>query len=107
MLLVYIKEAHALDGRAAMPGPGLAMVEEPETDEERSAIATRCFASTGLEAIPAVVDGIDDRVAGLYAAAPDRLYVVDAEGHVAYRGGRGPFGFSVDEAEEALRSLLP
>jgi hypothetical protein len=36
---------------------------------------------------------------------PDRLYIIDAAGRVAYKGGRGPFGFKPGEMEQALLML--
>src|SRR5262249_43155093 len=33
---------------------------------------------------------------------PDRLYVIGRDGRVVYKGGRGPFGFSTGEMEQAL-----
>ena len=41
-----------------------------------------------------------------YAALPDRLYVVDADGRIAYRSGPGPMGFRSDDFEQAIRALL-
>ena len=37
---------------------------------------------------------------------PDRMYVIDSAGRVAYKGGRGPFGFKPGEMEQALVMLL-
>jgi hypothetical protein len=37
---------------------------------------------------------------------PSRLYVIDAEGKVAYKAGRGPFGFKPGEMEQALAMTL-
>ena len=56
--------------------------------------------------MPLVVDGMDDRVGHAYSGMPDRLYVIDPDGRVAYKGGRGPFGFKVGEMEQALVMLL-
>jgi len=53
-----------------------------------------------------VVDAIDNRVAESYRAEPNRLYVVDRKGRVAYRGGPGPFGFNPSEMEQTLVLLL-
>ena len=55
---------------------------------------------------PLVVDEIDNRVGETYAAIPDRLYVIDREGRIAYRGGPGPFGFNPSEMEQSLLLLL-
>ena len=49
---------------------------------------------------------MDNKVNRAYAAAPDRLYLVGKDGRVAYRGGRGPFGFKPDELEAAIRREL-
>ena len=59
-----------------------------------------------LEELPALVDDVDDAVNSAYSAWPDRLYLVDVDGRIAYQGGRGPFGFAPDELEVAIRSLL-
>jgi hypothetical protein len=37
-----------------------------------------------------------------FAAWPERIYVIEAGGRVAFKGGMGPFGF---EPEKAVRSL--
>ena len=105
-LVVYIREAHALDGRSPLRKGGLPLVEEPVTLRERNALATVCLTKTALEGIPAVVDGIDNAVDKAYAAAPDRLYLIGKDGIVVYRGGRGPFGFLPLELEKAIREEL-
>src|SRR5262249_14126891 len=72
---------------------------------ERVDIATKC-SSTLEMSIPLVVDRLDDRVGHTYSGMPDRLYVIDREGRVAYKGGRGPFGFKTREMEQSLLMLL-
>jgi hypothetical protein len=37
---------------------------------------------------------------------PDRLYLIDRTGRVAYKGGRGPFGFKPPELGQAIAMLL-
>ena len=56
--------------------------------------------------VPLIVDGIDNRVGEAYSGFPDRLYLIDTDGKVAYKGGRGPFGFIPQELEQALLLLL-
>jgi hypothetical protein len=56
--------------------------------------------------MPLLIDEMDDRVGHAYSGMPDRLYVIDRGGRVAYKGGRGPFGFKVGEMEQALALLL-
>jgi len=104
--VVYIREAHALDGRAPLGGSGMPIVEEPITMAEREKVAAVCMTRLELEPIPALVDGMDNRVNDAYAAAPDRLYLVGRDGKIAYRGGPGPFGFAPDELEAAIQKEL-
>ena len=101
-LVVYIREAHALDGRSPLTKGGLPLVEEPVTLEERNAVATVCLRRTDFDGMPAVVDGMDNATERAYAAAPDRLYLVAKDGTIAYQGGRGPFGFLPSELEAAI-----
>jgi hypothetical protein len=56
--------------------------------------------------IPVVVDDLNDPVGTAYSGMPARLYVIDAKGRVAYKSGRGPFGFKPGEAEQALAMAL-
>ena len=42
-----------------------------------------------------------------YTAWPDRLYVIDRDGRVAYKSKPGPFGFKPAEMEVALKKILP
>jgi hypothetical protein len=80
-------------------------VAQPKTAKERTAVARTCCDALGTT-MPMVVDGMDDRVGHLYSGMPDRLYVLDGDGRVAYKGGRGPFGFKVGEMEQSLAMLL-
>jgi len=56
--------------------------------------------------MPMVVDEMDDRVGHAYSGMPDRLYLLDRKGRIAYKSGRGPFGFKPGELEQALILLL-
>jgi len=100
---VYIREAHAIDSRSPMfNGP---VMEDPVSDEERIRAAGSCM--KGLDfTIPAIVDKIDDRVGLAYGGWPDRLYLVNKEGKIAYAGGQGPFNFHPDELERAIQAEL-
>ena len=80
-------------------------VAQPTTWTERKDVAARCC-STLKMTMPLLVDTLDDRVGHAYSGMPDRLYVLDAEGRVVYKGGRGPFGFKVGEMEQALVMTL-
>jgi len=79
--------------------------DQPKEVGERRSVAQNCCSRLSLS-IPCVVDSMDDRVDNLYASWPERIYVVDAKGRIAYAGKQGPWGFNVKETEHALRRVL-
>jgi Iodothyronine deiodinase len=80
-------------------------VKQPKDKAERCSVARTCCKSLGIT-MPMVVDDLDDHVGHLYSGMPDRLYVLDRQGRVAYKSGRGPFGFLPGEMEQALVMTL-
>jgi hypothetical protein len=104
--MVYVREAHPTDGwvMASNAKAGVA-VKQPTTYDER-ARACGLFAAKVKPSYPVLVDDVDDRVGHGYSAMPGRLYVIDANGKVAYKSGRGPFGFRSGEMEQALVMAL-
>lgn len=104
--VVYIREAHPLDGHSPLGGDGNPVVEEPLTLSERSDVAKVCMTKMELAPIPALLDNLDNAVEQAYAGHPDRLYLVGRDGNIAYRGGPGPGGFLPDELESAIQSEL-
>ncbi len=103
---MYIREAHPTDGRQAQANvqEGI-LIKDPKTLEERQKVAQE-FAAQFKVSLPILVDTIDDQVEKAYAGWPDRIYVIDAEGKVAYKGGPGPQGFRVAEVPPVLDKLL-
>ena len=79
-------------------------VKQPKTMEERVAVARTCYNKLGLT-FPAIIDDIDDEVEKAYAARPDRLYIVDKTGRIAYKGGKGPRGFKPQEMAQKLEKI--
>jgi type I thyroxine 5'-deiodinase len=57
--------------------------------------------------IPAVLDEFGNSTEQAFTAWPDRLYLLDAQGHVAYKSRPGPFGFHPDELRAALVKAFP
>ena len=103
---VYVREAHPTDGwRMSSNDRAGVSFAQPTSLTDRCDVATKCSATLKMT-IPLVVDGIDDRVGHLYSGMPDRLYLIDKHGRVAYKGGRGPFGFKPREMEQSLLMLL-
>jgi hypothetical protein len=99
-LMVYVREAHPSDGW----GMG-ADIKQPLTFDERVGVAQR-FCKRASPTIPVLVDEMNDPVGHAYSGMPSRLYVIDPKGVVAYKSGRGPFGFRVEEMEQALAMAL-
>jgi hypothetical protein len=80
-------------------------IAQPTTQEARNLVASKCCQALNLT-MPLLVDTIDDQVNRAYSGFPDRLYLIDREGKVAYKGGRGPFGYKPRELEQTLLMLL-
>jgi Iodothyronine deiodinase len=60
----------------------------------------------GIE-YPALVDDMGDSTERAYTAWPDRLYVIDRDGRVAFKSKPGPFGFHTEDVARTLEKLLP
>jgi hypothetical protein len=105
--MVYVREAHPDDGwKMESNTRAQVSVKQPVTFAERVAVCNQ-FRDRLKPTIPIVVDQIPDVVGHLYSGMPARMYVIDPQGKVAYKSGRGPFGFRVGEMEQALvMSLL-
>ena len=74
---------------------------QPKTTEDRVNIAGD-FVDRFHYEIPLYVDPIDDVANRAYAGWPERLYVVDENGTIAYKGKPGPFGYHPEEVEAWL-----
>ena len=101
---MYLREAHPADGWAGGKDELVKDIYQPKSFLERTKVAVQCCASLNIT-MPMVVDAMDDRVGHLYSGMPDRLYLIDAAGRVAYKGGRGPMGFKPGEMEQVLMLL--
>ena len=78
---------------------------DPRTFLERNTAAERCVRRLGIR-IPAVVDDMHDAVERSYSGWPDRLYVIDRDGHLAYKSDPGPYGFEPSRVEQSLQRLI-
>jgi type I thyroxine 5'-deiodinase len=58
----------------------------------------------GIE-FPALVDGIENSIEIAYTGWPDRLYVIDKNGRVAFKSDAGPFGFKTEQLANALAQV--
>jgi hypothetical protein len=51
------------------------------------------------------VDDIHNTAMACYAAWPERIYVIDTAGRIAYKGGLGPFYFEPEDVRDVLLGL--
>ncbi len=77
----------------------------PTTFAQRCAVEGTCATRLALR-IPAVIDDLENSTEEAYTAWPDRLYVIDRSGHVAYKSKPGPYGFKPAEMEVVLKQLI-
>lgn len=103
-VLVYVREAHALDEWVTKDN-----VADGIEVRQPAALDARCDAAAAMcgrldVTIPAVADTLDDRVSALYGAWPDRLYVLDEAGVVVHKAAVGPFGFKPEDVRQVLMS---
>ena len=80
-------------------------LKQPLDNGQRRVIAETCQKHLDLK-IPFLVDTIDDQVGSTYSGMPNRLYLIDQQGRIAFKNGRGPFGFHPRQLEQALVLLL-
>jgi Iodothyronine deiodinase len=105
--IVYIQEAHPIDAWQVEDNlEDDVLVASTMTRDERVNVAGMCVTNLGIE-LPALVDEPDNRVERAYTGWPDRLYVIDRGGAVAYKSAAGPFGFKPAEVQATLERLLP
>lgn len=106
-VMVYVREAHPSDGWKMESNTRLGVsVEQPKTYDERVGVCEQ-FRKMVKPGMTLLVDDISDPAGTAYSGMPARLYVIDPEGRIAYKSGRGPFGFKPGEMEQALvMSLL-
>jgi len=76
----------------------------PRSEEERAFVAGACVRKLGID-IPAVLDEFGNSTERAYTAWPDRMYLIDATGRVAYKSKPGPFGFKPEELKNAVARL--
>ena len=105
-MFVYIAEAHSTDGWQLQSNLDEdVLIAQHSTLEERFAAAREGVVRLGLT-MPVFVDAMDDAVSEAFAAWPERIYIVDAGGEIAFTGGPGPWEFDPAAAASALEVLL-
>jgi iodothyronine deiodinase-like protein len=103
---VYIQEAHPVDlWQVSSNVRDGVLFASPATVDDRRNVADRCVTKLAVK-LPALIDGLDNRVERAYTGWPDRLYVIGTDGRIRYKSAAGPFGFSTSELEQGLRQTL-
>ena len=74
---------------------------QPRTLEHRMKIAND-FVQRFRYRIPLAVDPMENPADRIYAGWPERFYIVDESGAIAYKGKTGPFGYHPEEVEAWL-----
>jgi len=101
--VIYIKEAHPEDGWLTYDNWHAGIyVKDPRFEAEREEVAQTCSIRLNIT-MPVLVDTLENEVARQYGAWPDRLYLLDRIGRVAYQAAQGPFGFKPEELEAAIQ----
>lgn len=101
-LTVYVREAHPTDEWQMKSNvKDDVCYAQPKTLEQRVAIA-KDFTARFKFPLPFGIDDMNNPADAAYAAWPERLYVIDETGHVAYRGGMGPFNYKPAELRDWL-----
>jgi len=77
----------------------------PRDEQERTLIAGTCVRKLGIE-IPAVIDQFGNSTEQAYTGWPDRLYLINALGRIAYKSKPGPFGFKSDQLQGAIEKVV-
>ena len=55
---------------------------------------------------PSVLDEFGNSTERAYTGWPDRIYLIDSHGQIAYKSKPGPFGFLPDQLSAALVHTL-
>jgi hypothetical protein len=74
---------------------------QPKNLEQRVMIANDFIKRFGYP-LPFGIDDMSNAADLAYSAWPERLYIIDESGHIAYRGGMGPFNYQPSEIRDWL-----
>ena len=103
--VVYIREAHASDGERPGKDDVSKKITEPKTLLERTKNASACIDDLKID-MPCLIDDMKNSTEKNWDGWPDRLFLVNREGTIAFRGDQGPRGFKPTDLEEALKKVL-
>ena len=104
--LVYVQEAHPIDGWQTESNvtEGI-LFRQHKSFEEREEVANTCSLELHIP-LPILIEEMDNGIDEGYGAAPERLYLIGTDGRVAYQGGAGPHFFDLEEWKQAIEICL-
>jgi hypothetical protein len=101
-LTIYVREAHPTDEWQMKSNiKDDVCYAQPRNLADRLAIAND-FTKRFNYPVPFGVDDMNNAANEAYAAWPERLYIIDETGKIAYRGGMGPFNYNPAEVRSWL-----
>lgn len=103
-LTIYIREAHPTDEwvmKSNAKEKDNVCYAQPKTLADRVAIAND-FTKRFKYPVPFGIDEMSNAANDAYAAWPERLYIIDENGKIAYKGGNGPFKYNPKEVRAWL-----
>ena len=104
--VIYIAEAHPVDGWQTESNEKASIQIRQHTNfAERRSAAQSCAGKLGLS-IPTLIDGMNNAASNAFSAWPERIYIVNRDGKVHYRGGQGPYDFNPAEARDSLIEIV-
>lgn len=104
--VVYIQEAHPTDGWQVDSNVAEGVLyQQHQSYDARETVAQTCGLDLHIT-LPMLIEEMDNAVDQAYGAAPERLYLIGADGRVAYKGGAGPFFFDLDAWEHAIETCV-
>jgi hypothetical protein len=104
--VIYVQEAHPTDGWQVDSNVDEGVLfKQHQSYEERESVAATCSLDLHMS-LPILVEEMDNAIDEAYGAAPERLYLIGADGRVAYHGGVGPHFFDLDEWEHAIAATV-
>lgn len=104
--VIYVQEAHPTDGWQVDSNITESILfQQHQSYGERESVATTCSLDLHMS-LPILVEEMDNAIDEAYGAAPERLYLIGADGRVAYHGGAGPHFFDLDEWEDAIAATV-
>ena len=105
-LFVYVREAHAIDGRVSHANTVQGIeIKQHKTYGERASAAKTCQGKLEIT-MPILIDSLDNATGMQYGGVPNRAYLIDKGGKVIYKGERGPMGTRPDQVKAAIKALL-